>query len=78
MSPPLWNFSFSTPVTLKKLGQSHQIKSVLCYVQIIYPWKFGKNPTNGSQVTVQTRTCDANTKGDAKGIHTEISMSSSP
>ena len=34
-------------------------KSVLCYVPIIYSWKFGKNQNPGSYDVVQTRKCYA-------------------
>ena len=39
---------------------------------MIYPCKFGKNPTTGSQDIVQTR------NGDANRIQTKNSMSPSP
>ena len=63
---PQWIFSFSTAVTLKILLQSTKSYEIL--------WKFGKNPTTGSQDIVQTRKCDADTKADADAneIHTKI------
>ena len=45
-----WIFNFSTAVTLKIKSRSPKIWPVLCYISIIYPWKFGKNPTTASQV----------------------------
>ena len=35
----------------------------------VYPWKFNKSPTTGSQDIMQTIKCDAN--ADATGIHTK-------
>ena len=65
-----------------KFSQGHKNLISSLHVPIIYPWKFGKNPTTGSQDIVQTRKCDsdvdANTYADANGIHTKINMSSSP
>ena len=56
-----------------KLGEGHQNPISLRYVPIIYPWKFGKNPTTGSQDIVQKRKChaDTNANTDAKGIRTK-------
>ena len=65
MSPHL-EFSLFLLLWSWKLGQGHQnlisslLCPVLCNVPVIYPWKFGKNQTTGSQDIVQTRKCDAN------------------
>ena len=42
-----------------QLGQGHKNLISSYYVQNIYPCKFGKNPTTGSQDIVQTRKCHA-------------------
>ena len=41
----------------KKKKKISSLLSVLCYVQVIYRWKFGKEPTTGSQGILQTRKC---------------------
>ena len=66
---PTMNFSVFLLLWPWKLGQGHQ--NQIYYVQIIYPWKFDKNPTTGSQDIVQTRKShtDANAKADANWIH---------
>ena len=51
-----------------------KILSVLCYVPIIYPQKFGKNPSTGSQDIVQTKKCDS----EAYRIRTKNNMSPLP
>ena len=51
-----------------------KIKSVIRFIHIIYPWKFGKIPTTGLQDIMQTRECDA----DANRIRTRINMSPPP
>ena len=47
--PPLWIFSFSTAVILKIRSRSPKSIQFFVMSQNIYPWKFGKNPTTGSQ-----------------------------
>ena len=79
---PHKNFQFSTAVALKIRAKVNKIESVLCYVPIIYPYKFGKNLTTGSQDIVQTRKCDANANTDAdasaNSIRTKNKMFPSP
>ena len=78
-------FSFSTAITLKIRSWSPKCNK-FCYVPIIYPLKFGKKATTGSQDTVQTRKCDndaradanANADGNDNWICTKINMSPSP
>ena len=43
----------------------------------MYPLKFGKDPTTGSDDIVQKRKCQANayTKANANGVHTKNIMS---
>ena len=48
-------------MTLKIRSRRPKSYTFLCYVQIIYPWKFGKNPTTGSQYIMQIRKCHADT-----------------
>ena len=69
-----------------KIGQSRKSNQCFVMYQIyinVYLWKFGRNPTTGSQGIVQTRKIDAdadananaNTDADASGISTKINMS---
>ena len=71
----LWIFSFSIAVTLKIKSRSPK-SNYLCYVPIIYPWKFVKDRTTGSKDILQTRMCDAGT--NAGEISTKNNMSTSP
>ena len=49
------NVKFFTAVTLKDRSRSPESNQL--FVQIICPWKFAKNPTNGLQNIVQKRKC---------------------
>ena len=53
-----------------------KIWTVLSYVQILFPWKSGKNATTASEDIVQTRKCHAT--ASAIGIHMKNNMSPSP
>ena len=46
--------------------------SHFCYVPIIYPWKFVKNPTAGSQAILQTRNSHADANANANASTNRI------
>ena len=70
------NFQFFYCCDLENNVKLTKILSILCYVLIIYPWKFGKNPNTGSQDIAQGRKCDADANADtnANRIHTKNNM----
>ena len=73
--PQLWIFrEFFYCCDLENKVKVTKIWPVLCYVPIIHPWKFVKNPTTGSQNIMQTR---KSKDADANGICTLINMSPS-
>ena len=78
MSPNL-NVWFFYCCDIENLGKVTKIYSVLCYVPIMSPWKFGKNQTTGSHDVVQTRKfhADADVDANANAIRTKINMSPS-
>ena len=66
--------SFSTTVTLKIKSRSPKSNQFICPASMMYPCKFGTNPTTGSQDIAQTRKWQANTMANAGGTHTNNNM----